>query len=273
MNESARYRIDYGVLSIGEIRLTIDGGARGASVVRAGGYGEGAILGLGRMQNRVDAEFDPQRLDSRRWTNARKNGDIAIRDLADQAKQGQIDLVRERSGAAVERQQALVMGPALDPVGFLLRLRVSPPGASGPPQVLYVLDGQALWRVTITNRGREPLPDSVIRAPALRLQAQADPIHYDGSADPNGDRSQRLFTLWLADDPSRVPLRLEMPIGIADLVVALVALDRQAPRPAPGARSLYPTWRTVSIIALPGPSFARRRRTWMSTVRVPPAYR
>ena len=81
------------------------------------------------------------------------------------------------------------------------------------------------------NAGREPVPDAVPGRPAVRLEARAEPIHYDGRPDDSGDRTRRDFVLWLSDDPAHVPLRLAMPIGIADLVVALVELVR-APLPA-----------------------------------------
>jgi Protein of unknown function (DUF3108) len=225
-DEHTRYRIDYGMLNIGALELTI-GGAHGDMLVHAGGTGEGAILGIGHMRNRIDAEFDLQRLDSRSWVNARSDGDRAFRDRGQQTKQGQVDLVRERAGQAPDRTQATLAGPLLDPIGFLLRLRVSPPTPGGPPQVLYVLDGQALWRVTVTSAGRAPFPEPTLRVPTLRLQAEAEPIRYDGVPENDGDRRHRSFALWLSDDDARVPLRLEMPIGIGALVVALTEIERR----------------------------------------------
>jgi Protein of unknown function (DUF3108) len=233
MRESAHYRVDYGVLSIGEIQLSVDGPlpgaaagpapARGETLVRAAGYGQGAIFGLGRLENRIEAEFDLRSLSSRRWTSARLADGQSIRDFAEQPQQGQIEMRRERAGAPVDSRRATFPGPALDPVSFLLRLRVAPP-APGGSQVLQVLDGQALWRVTISNTSPPPTADG--GPPRIRLEGRAEPIFYDGRSDP-GERSLREFALWLSDDAARVPLRLEMPIGIGDLVVALVDVDRR----------------------------------------------
>jgi hypothetical protein len=271
--EVAHYRIDYGVLPIGQLALTIDGPREGgAALVRAGGFGEGAILGLGRLQTRVEAEFDPALLTSRRWTSSRARDGGVTRDTAEQPRQGSLELVREEEAGGTRRSHATVPAPTFDPVGFLLRVRVTPPAVGAPPLVLHVLDGQALWRVTLEKAAR--VRTAALGLRTIRLKGRADPIHYDGTPD-EGDRPRREFVLWLSDDRARLPLRLEMPIGPGTLVVALVQVERSGVvhevGVPPGARSLYPTWRTVSSMALPGPSLARSRRTWMSTVRVPPA--
>jgi hypothetical protein len=231
-SELARYRIAYGVLNIGEISLAITAPSKQAGadgmLVRARGHGQGSILGMGGLENSIDAEFDAAHLASRRWSSARKRGDDAIHDVGEQRRQGEIDLTRQHEGKPPQRALAKVAGPALDPIGFLLRVRAAPPAPGARPEVLYVLDGQALWRVTLVNAGPEALPDSASHAPAVRLEAHADPIHYDGRPD-EGDRTRRQFVLWLSDDAAHVPLRLAMPIGIADLVVALVELARAKP--------------------------------------------
>jgi hypothetical protein len=188
--ESARYRVDYGVLSgVGEIRLSIDGprGAGRDRLVRVAGDGEGSIFGFGRTEKHVRADFDPQRLGPR-------------------------------------RAPRLLPGPspvALDPVSFLLRLRVAPPVPGGAPQVLQVLDGRELWRVSVVSAGRELRGD----LPTIRLEAEVDPIRADGTLD-DANRPHRAFRLWLSDDAAHVPLRLEMPMGIGDLTVELVELKR-----------------------------------------------
>ena len=188
--ESARYRVDYGVLSgVGEIRLSIDGprGAGRDRVVRAAGDGEGSILGFGRTEKHVRADFDPQHLGPRR----------------------------------VRRPLAGPSLPGLDPVSFLLRLRVAPPVPGSAPQLLQVLDGRELWRVSVINAGRELRGDVA----TIRLEAEVDPIRADGTLD-DANRPHRTFRLWLSDDAVRVPLRLEMPMGLGDLTVELVELKR-----------------------------------------------
>jgi hypothetical protein len=228
--EHSRYRVDYGVLEIGELELAIAAATPGATLVHADGHGAGGLLGLGHMENRIATDFDLSRLESRRWDNARSGGEGDLRDRAEQTAAGQVSLVRERQGDthAPVPTRATLAAPLLDPLGFLLRLRVEPPGSrpGDPPQILYVLDGQALWRVTITNAGRGPTPEGVADVPTLRLEVEAEPIRWDGVVDV-GERTHRSLKLWLSDDAARVPLRLEVPVGIANVVVALTDIDRR----------------------------------------------
>jgi hypothetical protein len=223
--EHTRYDVHYGPLTIGEIHLTVNGAAPGARRVAAGGRGAGGLLGLGHAENFVATEFDLTRLDSRRWVSGRK-GKRTLNDHVDQAAPGQVAFARDLLDKArtVVRTGATLPGPLLDPLGFLLRLRVAPPGAA--PQILYVLDGQALWRVTVKNAGRAPFPEPGLRVPTLRFDAEAEPIRYDGVSDVSDDRKHRSFSLWLSDDAARVPLRLEMPVGVSDVVVKLAEIRR-----------------------------------------------
>jgi hypothetical protein len=225
--ERTRYRIDYGVLEIGALEVVIAAAVPGATLVHADGHGSGGVLGLGHMDDRIATDFDLTRLDSRSWDNARSGGEGELRDRALQTGAGHVDLVRDRAGGAgPEKASVVLAAPLLDPLGLLLRLRVEPPGASA--QILYVLDGQALWRVTITNAGRVVPPENAARVPMIRLEAQAEPMRWNGTPDTDGDRTHRSFKLWLSDDAAHVPLRLEMPVGIADVVVALTEIARSA---------------------------------------------
>ena len=225
MREEARYAVSYGIIGgIGTLHLSIEGeradGPR--RLITLAGQGQGGVLGLGRSDKSVSNEFDPAALTSRRWSMARTGGDT-VTDVVEQPNAGVLNMVRQRPGAAPAPLQATFSLPALDPVGLVMRVRVAPPSADHPLQVL-LLDGQALWRVTLTWAGRQPLPDSERRVSALRVEGRADPIYYNGSDAP--DRPRRTFTLWLSDDDARVPLRMTMPMGIGDVVVQLVQATR-----------------------------------------------
>ncbi|HEX3694777.1 MAG TPA: DUF3108 domain-containing protein [Polyangia bacterium] len=227
LREEAVYRVSYGAIgSIGQLRLSIadertEGGRR---LIKVAGRGEGSILGLGRSEKSVDAEFDPATLGARRWTMIRTGGDD-VTDTIDQPQAGVLRLARQKPGAPPSTKQVVFSAatPTMDPVGLLMRLRAAPP-VVGQPVVLQILDGQALWRVTLTAVGRQTLPETDGRVATVRVDGRADPIYYDGrDAD---DRPRRTFAVWLSDDDARVPLRLTMPIGIADVVIQLVEATR-----------------------------------------------
>lgn len=226
MREDAHYKVSYGVIGgIGQLHLTIenertDGKSR---LVTVTGRGEGSVLGLGRSEKRVNGEFDAATLLSRRWTMARTSGDTVI-DSIDQPSAGVLNMIRQRPNVAPAPLQATFTLPALDPVGLIMRLRVAPPAVDHPVQVL-MLDGQALYRVTLTAAGRQAVPDMEQPTTGLRVDGRADPIFYNGS-DATSDRPRRTFTLWLSDDDARIPLRLTMPIGPGDVVVSLVEASR-----------------------------------------------
>ena len=228
VTENARYRVAYGVLGqIGEIRTSIEreparGGER---LVRVKGSGDGSILGMGQMHAEVDGRFDAARLGSRRWKSASGQGSKAITDVIDQPRPGELALERRLGSGAPERLWATLAMPVLDPLGFILRVRISPP-APGRSQTFHVMEGQALWRLTLATAGTEVLPDGAATpTAALRIDGKIEPVSFDGK--PDDSRSHRSFTLWLSNDPTRVPLRMSISVGPGHLVVELVELQRQ----------------------------------------------
>jgi hypothetical protein len=234
-SERTRYRVAFGGLDVGELSLTIGGAAPGATVVHAAGQGAGAVLGLGRYENQVDSDFDLARLDSLRWVNERTWANRSLRDRAEQKVQGEVRGVREELGRTGHAAppiplQARLAGPLLDPVGFILRVRAAMPAPGAPPQTLYVLDGQALWRVTVANQGPSPLPEGHVQAATVRLRVEAEPIRYDGVSDVGGERHHRSIAIWLSDDVNHVPVRLAVSVGVGDLVASLAEIERGAPQ-------------------------------------------
>jgi hypothetical protein len=232
--EIARYRVAFGPLDVGEISLRLASlplsGAAGTPVVRARGEGAGAILGFGRQEGAVETEFEPRALLSRRWTMTRVTSGRTIRDEIDQPEPGHLELQRVRDGGPPQRQTSRIAGAALDPVGFLLRLRASPPRRGAGPEVLHLLDGQALWRVTVTRGAPAPLAPFVPAHRVIRLEGRAEPIRHDGAPDL-GERAPHSFVLWLSAGRGHLPLRLEMPLGPSELVVSLASVEGNATTP------------------------------------------
>jgi hypothetical protein len=236
--ELARYRVVLGPFDVGEVSLTLasapPSGAAGSPIVRARGEGAGAILGFGRQEGAVETEFDPRALSSRRWTMTRVASGRITRDDVDQPEPGRLEFQRVRDGGPSQRHTSQIAGSALDPVGFLLRLRASPPRRGAEPEVFHLLDGQALWRVTVTRGAPAPLAPFTPAHRTIRLEGRAEPIRYDGAADV-GERTPHSFLLWLSAGRDHLPLRLEMPLGPSALVVSLASVERRVAKPVDSA--------------------------------------
>ena len=241
----ARYDIRYGILgSVGTLTFNVGGvveAADGSRLVRVEGAGAGAVLGLGGIERKIEAEFDPISLQSRRWSILRlRNGqeeNQGIRDTVVRDDGGALLLERSNPGQVPARQTVTFAVPTSDPLGLLWRLRTAPP-TPGRNEVLYLLDGLALWRVSVTTAGaKEILPEG--NRTAIRIDGDLAPIFFDGL--PDGGRPSRRFTLWLSDATDHLPLRLEVPVGLADVVMTLTDARRtsgQLTGPVPGARNL-----------------------------------
>ncbi|HVZ74138.1 MAG TPA: DUF3108 domain-containing protein [Polyangia bacterium] len=227
-SEKTRYRVAFGGLDVGELSLAIGGAAPGATIVHAAGQGAGSVLGLGRYENQLDSDFDLARLDSRRWVNSRRWANEALRDRGEQATPGDVRGSREPldAGKPAVPMQARLAAPLLDPLGFILRLRAALPAARARAETLYVLDGQAYWRVTVTNEGRSPLPEGHVQVATIKLRVEADPIRFDGTPDTRGDRHHRSIAIWMSDDEARVPVRLSVSLGLGDVVASLAEIER-----------------------------------------------
>jgi hypothetical protein len=112
----------------------------------------------------------------------------------------------------------------MDPLGFILRVRLRPPRA---PETFEVLDGHGLWRLTLAPA--VAVNDELGRA--LRLDGKAEPIFWDGRHDD--DRPNRTFSFWLSDDSFHTPLRLVMPLAVGEVRADLVTVSRNHPLAVP----------------------------------------
>jgi len=226
--EQARYRVAVGVLGdLGEITVTVTP-LPGGQLAKVVGEGRGALLGMGYTSKRIEGELDLRTGAARRWTHQRISGGRTVTDFAVQAAPGKVSTVRRRSDRPDHLEGLDRPTPVMDPVTFLTRLRMALPT---PGQAYEVLDGRGLWQLVMQS----PRPQQGSR-PTLRVEGRALPIWWDGT--PDTERSERAFTVWLADDELRTPLRLVMPMGIAEVRVELVSLTRGDPAGRRIARAL-----------------------------------
>jgi hypothetical protein len=214
--ERAQYKLAFGILGkLGELSISVSPAPN--APVKLVGKAHGSLLGFGETEKRLEAELDPRSLAARRWTAVRTSGGKSVTDFADQLQPGAVTMLRRRPGKG-DRPAALRRASAvLDPLSFLMRLRVAPPAT---PQTYEVIDGQGLWIITVAPARVEA--DGAGRA--LRLQGNAAPIAWDGH--PDRERSTHAFTLWLTADEFRTPLKLVMPLAVGEARAELVGLSR-----------------------------------------------
>jgi hypothetical protein len=220
-------------------------GAEGsAAVVAIRADGSGQVLGLGRFQRTIDTEFDLHRRASSRWRSTRRSiglrsdeivSDSVVRQPGDRLSIERRKWLANTAAAPVARTspsppaplqspsptEVEILGSAgatSDPLGLIWRLRNEPP-APGRAVTLQMLDGMALWRVEVRAPLGGPVPVPGTTLLGTELDATLTPIRYDGQRDPA--RPDRRLRLWLATDGGRIPLRLEMPIGLGDAVLTL----------------------------------------------------
>lgn len=227
VDERTTYDVRYGFLGqVGELELSttpVSFEPGGAPIVRILGRGAGDVLGLGRFERTIETEFDLGAGASRSWRSTRRSSGLASEDRVTDSvirQAGDKLHIERRKGAAVAPTATAILTPASttsDPLGVIWRIRNQPP-AAGETQVLQLLDGMALWRIELRGVGAAvPVPES--SWVGMEIAAQMIPVLYNGQRDPN--RPERHFLLWLDAGPGHLPLRLEMPIGIADAILTL----------------------------------------------------
>ena len=220
--ETASYRVTYGIMGqVAEATLSFapDAGPAPAAVpplIRAVGDGHGAVLGFGKPDKRIESEFDARTHASRRWTNRRASDGKTTYDTGEEPKFGSVSLLRKRTGEPDLAETFTRTAPVLDPLSFLLRLRMALPEA---PTTYEILDGRALWLAEIS--AARPDPDN---SGLLRLEGKVDPIDWSGG--PDKERSSRSFVLYVTRDRFHTPVRLVVPFGLGEVRAEMVRIER-----------------------------------------------
>lgn len=220
LEERAQYRINFGILGqLGELNINLTPGQRG-DMIQLLGQVKASLFGIGKTEKRIVSEFDPASQGARRWTSLRLTSGKSVTDFARQTSPGTVALVRRRPGRPDQPETLVRKAAVMDPLTFILRMRLQPPRA---PQVYEVLDGHGLWLLTIAPA--RPVTGDFGRA--LRLDGTARPVFWDGS--PDDGRPNRTFTFWLSDDQYHIPLRLVMPLSVGEVRADLVTVSRNPP--------------------------------------------
>jgi len=221
MEERAQYRINFGILGqLGQLNLNLTPNQQG-DFVQLIGQVKASMFGIGETEKRIVSEFDTSSHGARRWTSLKVSSGKTVTDFARQTTPGTVALVRRRPGRPDQPETLVRKAAVMDPLTFILRMRLAPPRAA---QVYEVLDGHGLWLMTIAPATTVNTPDL---GRVLRLDGRAQPVFWDGSTDE--DRPTRTFTFWLSDDQFHIPLRLVMPLSVGEVRADLVTVSRNAP--------------------------------------------
>ncbi len=87
----------------------------------------------------------------------------------------------------------------------------------------YLLSGRRIWHLTARSGGTEPVDTAFGTREATRIDSVAWRMDSDLEVDPN--RDPRRVRLWLADDTTRAPLRIEADTEHGTVNVELIAHD------------------------------------------------
>ena len=225
VRETASYRVTYGLfgqvaeasVSLVPEMTVLAGQSDGMPLlVQAQGVGSGEVLGFGKTDKRINSEFDARSLAARHWRSVKSAKGKVITDAGEQTEPGAVALLRKRAGENDRTESFRRSTPVLDPLSFLLHLRIAPPKQ---PTVHEVLDGRALWLAKVSAAR----PD-VASPKLLRVDGKLEPIDWGGGADEK--RSRYSFSLFLTRDRHHTPVRLVVPFGFGEVRADLVQLDR-----------------------------------------------
>jgi hypothetical protein len=226
-SETSSYRISMGILgTIAELTLQIVPESLPSahatlfpSSLRAVAQGGGSVFGMGKTDQRIESELDARQLTTRRWKNVRSNGHGVTTDTGEQPQPGTVALLRKRSNEADRAESFTRTQPIFDPVGFLLHLRVALPTK---PTTYEVLDGRALWLVLASPARVGPDTQDM-----WRVDGKLEPIFWDGK--PDGERARYAFSMFFTRDRFHSLTKVVAPLGLGEIKVDLVRLDRSTP--------------------------------------------
>jgi len=223
--ETASYRVTYGIMGqVAEATLSFAPAAGTAElplVIRAVGTGNGAVLGFGKTDKKIESEIDARTFAGRRWTNVKSSDGKTTVDTGEQPKPGSVSLLRKRTGEPDLSESFSRAATILDPMSFLLRVRMALPTA---PTRYEILDGRALWIAELSAAAADPHHPWL-----LRMDGKVDPIYWGGPPDP--ERTSRVFSLFVTRDRFHTPVRLVVPFGVGEVRAELVRLERPEPDP------------------------------------------
>lgn len=131
---------------------------------------------------------------------------------------------RRRRGKQARTGERDLPGPTHDVQSVLALLRNWRPAVRPEAQV-HVLVDRRLWRVELMYRGGELLDAAGEQRPAVRIDGVAQRLK--SSLEPSRAKPAA-FSVWIADDPNRAPLRFIIDTKYGEVQADLAQYERQA---------------------------------------------
>lgn len=230
--EQARYRIRHAVVGdLGEVALQVSPqpSANNQPFWLGVGHAEGSFLGIGERST-FRSEFNAATSLSTTWSLKRDTGSAHISDDCTQSSPGVVSSHRIHSKKGEDTSTLHASGGVVDPFGFLLRLRTRPPKTA---ETVLVLDGRALWKVTLTETTTQVVSVGGQPHEALRYALRSDPIDWHGA--PSKTRKRHNVVIWLSTTPVRTPLALQAdsPLGNVFIDLDTSSMLQAAPAATP----------------------------------------
>ena len=220
--ETARYTIRHAIVGeLGQValRLTPIAPQQNQPQWQGEGSASGSFLGIGESSTFV-SQFNSITGLSTKWTIKRDIGSAVISDDCEQTEPGIVATHRIHSKKPENWQTLNAGAETTDPFGLLLRLRISPPTSTA---TVMVLDGRALWKVTVQPPKAETITVAGQQTAALRFDLRSDPL--DWQREPSKTRTTQHLTVWLANTPIRTPLALQAESPLGDVKIEVDIQD------------------------------------------------
>jgi hypothetical protein len=161
---------------------------------------------------RVDSDSDIDGKDL--IVRATRRGEALITDL----------LFSTNAGPEQKRAQKLPDALTTDPLGALMLLR-GWDAPAGSRAVLFTLGGLRLWRTTITVGKVERVSSPMGKRRAVRLDGVSQKLTMTFADDKVKPRT---FTMWITDDPDRLPIQIVAHTEYGDVKVQATSYEAGA---------------------------------------------
>jgi hypothetical protein len=192
-----------------------------------------------------------------------REGDI-LRHYRVEYQPGRFDYSYDNGGEATRTGQGSVPEGASpqDLHSAVVLLRAWRPRL-GERAHFYVVAGRRLWRVDVTSVGPQVIETQGAARLTYRIDGEGIRLWEES------DTSRRQFSLWLSDDPDRVPVRMQADSKLGAVTMTLTEREQspascKQPSPTPTVSGASHRQESTGLSLDPAPSSPRLGSAWQS---------